>query len=66
MTPPAPAELGEPGSVGPAGPVRPGGLNQSNFNPEFSGDVKEDAEAHLLSSNDWMNTDNLPETVKYQ
>ena len=30
-------------------------LNWSNFKPEFSGKPDEDAEAHLLCSNDWMN-----------
>ena len=31
-------------------------MNWSNFKPEFSGKPEEDAEAHLLHSNDWMNT----------
>ena len=30
-------------------------LNWSNFKPEFSGKPHEDAEAHLLHSDDWMN-----------
>ena len=30
-------------------------INWSNFKPEFSGKREEDAEAHLLPSNDWMN-----------
>ena len=30
-------------------------LNWSNFKPEFSGKPDEDAEAHLLCLNDWMN-----------
>ena len=30
-------------------------INWSNFKPEFSGKPEEDAEAHLLFSNDWMN-----------
>ena len=30
-------------------------LNWSNFKSEFSGKPEEDAEAHLLCSNDWMN-----------
>ena len=29
-------------------------LNWSNFKPQFSGKPEEDAEAHLLHSNDWM------------
>ena len=31
-------------------------LNWSNFKPEFLGKPDEDTEAHLLCSNDWMNT----------
>ena len=31
-------------------------LNWSNFKPELSGKPDENAEAHLLHSNDWMNT----------
>ena len=30
-------------------------LNWSNFKPEFSGKPDEDAEAHLLHTNNWMN-----------
>ena len=30
-------------------------INWSNFKPEFSGKLEEDAEAHLLHTNDWMN-----------
>ena len=30
-------------------------INWSNFKPEFSGKPDDDAEAHLLCSNDWMN-----------
>ena len=30
-------------------------LNWSNFKPEFSGEPDEDAEVHLLCSNDWRN-----------
>ena len=29
-------------------------LNWSQFKPEFSGKPEEDAEAHLLRTNDWM------------
>ena len=38
-------------------------INWSNFKPEFSGN-SEDAEAHLLHSNDWMNADHFIENVK--
>ena len=41
-------------------------LNWSNFKPEFSGKPDEDAEAHLLHSNDWMNVHHFVEGVKAQ
>ena len=41
-------------------------LNWSNFKPEFSGKPDEDAEAHLLCTNDWMNTHHFVEGVKVQ
>ena len=41
-------------------------LNWSNFKPEFSGKPDEDAEAHLLFSNDWMNIHHFLEGVKVQ
>ena len=41
-------------------------LNLSNFKPEFSGKLEEDAEAHLLHSNDWMDTHHFNEDVKVQ
>ena len=41
-------------------------MNWSHFKPEFSGKPDEDAEAHLLRANDWMNTHDFPETVKVQ
>ena len=34
------------------------------FKPEFSGKPEEDAEAHLLCSNDWMNAHHFEEEVK--
>ena len=34
-------------------------LNWSNFKPEFSAKPDEDAEVHLLHSNDWMNATSL-------
>ena len=36
-------------------------LNWSYFKPEFSGKPEEDAEEHLLSTNDWMETHNFPD-----
>ena len=41
-------------------------LNWSNFKPEFSGKPEEDAEAHLLHSNDWMNAHHFDEVIKVQ
>ena len=41
-------------------------LNWSNFKREFPGKPDEDAEAHLLHSNDWMNTHHFVKGVKVQ
>ena len=41
-------------------------LNWSHFKPEFSGKPDEDAEAHLLCTNDWMTTHHFVEGVKVQ
>ena len=41
-------------------------INWSNFQPEFSGKPEEDAEAHLLHSNDWMNAHHFDEDTKVQ
>ena len=41
-------------------------LNWLNLKPEFSGKPEEDAEAHLLRMNDWMDTHAFPEDVKVQ
>ena len=41
-------------------------LNWSNFKPEFSGKPDEDAEAHLLCLNNWMNGHYFVEGVKVQ
>ena len=40
--------------------------NWSNFKPEFSGKPEEDAEPHLLHSNDWMNAHHFDEDTKVQ
>ena len=37
-------------------------LNWSYFKPEFAGKMDEDAEAHLLRTNDWMDTHNFQMT----
>ena len=39
-------------------------VNWSNFKPKFAGKPEEDAEAHLLHTNDWMWTHNFEENVK--
>ena len=39
-------------------------LHWSHFKPEFWGKPDEDAEAHLLRTNDWMDTHAFPDCVK--
>ena len=39
-------------------------LTWSTFKPEFSGKPEEDAEAHLLHSNDWMDAHHFNEDIK--
>ena len=39
-------------------------LNWSHLRPEFLGKPKEDAEAHLLRTEDWMTTHDFPEDQK--
>ena len=41
-----------------------GHLNWSHFKTEFSGKPDEDAEAHLLCTNDWMTAHHFVEGVK--
>ena len=41
-------------------------LNWSNFKPEFSRKPEEDAEAHPLHSNDWMDAHHFNEDIKVQ
>ena len=54
----------------PQAPQQPGQqivhLNWSYFKPEFSGKPDEDAEAHLLCTNDWMTAHHFVEGVKVQ
>ena len=40
--------------------------NWSHFKPEYSGKLEEDKEAHLLRTNNWMNTHDFPDGVKVQ
>ena len=61
--PPAPAQAGQQASQQQEHHVPPAQqgqqivhLNWSNFKPKFSGKPDEDAEAHLLCTNDWMTT----------
>ena len=39
-------------------------LNWSYFKPEFLGKLEEDTEAHLLRTNDWMETHDFPQDTK--
>ena len=41
-------------------------LNWSYFKPDFSGKPNEDAKAHLLHTNDWMNAHHFIDGVKVQ
>ena len=41
-------------------------MNWSHFKPEYSGKPDEDVGAHLLRTNDWMNTHDFPDDVKVQ
>ena len=41
-------------------------FNWSNFKPESSGKPEEDAEAHLLRSNDWMEAHHFDEGIRVQ
>ena len=53
--------------VPPIQPIQPAPmpqLNWSHFKPEFAGKPDEDAEAHLLRTNDWMDTHAFPEGFK--
>ena len=50
----------------PAGQQQHLHINWSNFKPEFLGKLDEDAEAHLLQSNDWMNAHSFIDVVKVQ
>ena len=51
--------------VAPGTPQRPQ-LNWSHFKPEFAGKPEEDLEAHLLRTNDWMDSHNFLDNVKVQ
>ena len=51
--------------IAPGVPQRPQ-LNWSHFKPKYAGKPEEDAEAHLLRTNDWMDTHDLYNQVKVQ
>ena len=62
-------QLQDPGNpnlipVQPPVPMANNQLNWSHFRPEFSGTPNEDAEAHLLRTEDWMTTHDFPEDQK--
>ena len=63
---PSPNQPNQPNQVQnlPIAMVQPHQLNWSYFKPEFSGKPEEDAEEHLLRTNDWMETNNFPEDQK--
>ena len=50
--------------VNPPIPMAKNQLNWSHFKPDFSGKPEEDTEAHLLRTNDWMNTHDFPDDQK--
>ena len=53
----------------PTQPLQPGPMPQlhwSHFKPEFAGKSDKDVEAHLLRTNDWMDTHAFSEAVKVQ
>ena len=50
--------------MNPPNPPQPQQLNWSYFKLEFSGKIEEDAKAHLLKTNDWMETHNFPDDTK--
>ena len=53
-------------STQPIQPVHVPQPNWSHFNPEFTGKPDEDAKAHLLRMNDWMDTHAFQEGIKVQ
>ena len=65
---PAPPPPADPAA--PQAPQQPGQqlvhLSWSYFKPEFSGKPDEDAETHMLCTNDWMNTHHFLKGAKVQ
>ena len=64
QNPPNPPQPQQPDNMQPPDPHQAHQLNWSYFKPEFSGKTEEDAAAHLLKTNDWMDTHNFPEDTK--
>ena len=70
--PPATVKAAQAAQVPPAPqaqhvPQAPQGQQLGHLNwPEFSGKPDEDAEAHLLCTNDWMNAHHFTDGVKVQ
>ena len=54
-----------PEALHPPAPHMPS-LNWSHFKPEYSGKPDENAEAHLLRTNDWMDTHNSKTKLRYR
>ena len=54
----------QPQNIIPDPMANPQQLNWSYFKPEFAGKMDEDAKAHLLRTNDWMDTHNFPNDQK--
>ena len=61
-----PTQLPVPPAQPPALPGPVPQLHWSHFKLEFAGKPDEDAEAHLLRTNDWMDNHAFPEGVKFQ
>ena len=59
-----PNQANQPNPMDQPNPPQPQLMNWSYFKPEFSGKAEEDAAAHLLKTNDWMDTYNFPEDIK--
>ena len=51
--------------IAPGAPPRPQ-LKWTHFKPKYAGKPNEDAEAHLLRTNDWMDTHKFLDQVKAQ
>ena len=72
VPPSPPVQLPAPPAQPIASPIEPNQpppmpqLNWLHFKPEFTGKQDKDAEAHLLRTNDWMDTHAFTDGVKVQ